>query len=426
VPTMNAWVVDLCITLARGRKVGWMALDVVLRGGRVLDPAQRIDQVLDVGIQNGKIAVLSKPSKMATAGRVIDVSGQLVTPGLIDLHTHVYWGGVPIGLQPDPISACTGVTTFVDAGSAGAGNYEGFLEHVIRPSRCRVLSFLNIFYPGLVNTSRWIPRYDRNPIHYASVAAAIEMGERHDDTIVGIKIMASGEYNSFGLTALRLGIDAARRLGKPVMVHRGTPPPTAPEVLRELRTGDILTHSFRGGASGCLTHEGKVLPELVEAHERGVVIDIGHGLRSFSAPVARAMLEQRIPPDVISSDLHAGNIRGPVYDLPTTMSKMLSLGMDLSDVIAAATQNPARAIGWLPEIGTLQVGCSADIAVFELHEGVFEFSYGVNDGSGSSPIQTFTGSRRLHHVMTLFAGELLEAVSHDSKGIHGAVDALRS
>jgi dihydroorotase len=384
-----------------------MAFDLLLEGGRVVDPAQGIDRKLNVGVEDGTIAALLDPHEVVSAGRVVDVAGQLVMPGLVDLHTHVYWGGTPAGIQPDPVSARSGVTTFVDAGSAGAGNFEGFVEHVIRRSRCRILAFLNIYNPGLVNTSRWIPRSERNPIHFASVPAAIDVSERYSDVIVGIKIMASGEYNFSGVTALRLGIDAASRLGKPVMVHRGTPPPTATEVLRELRPGDILTHSFRGGTSSCLTADGKVMPELVAAKERGVILDIGHGLRSFSAPVAAAMLEQGVLPDVISSDLHAGNLYGPVFDLPTTMSKMLSLGMDLVDVVAATTSNPARAIGKANMTGTLSIGTRADIAVFELAEGQFKFSYGVNDGSGQSTLESFVGSKRLNHVMTVLGGEAL-------------------
>lgn len=385
-----------------------MSLDLLLTGGRVIDPAQDIDRALDIGVRDGKVAILLEPGEEGEAKELLDVTGKLVTPGLVDLHTHVYWGGTPSGLEADPVSASSGVTTFVDAGSAGAGNFTGFLEHVIRKARCRIFAFLNIYHPGLVNGSRWIPRGNRNPIDYASVPAAIEMGERHSDTIVGIKVMASAEYNPFGLTALRLGIDAGQHLGVPVMVHRGTAPPTAVEVLRELRAGDILTHSFRGGASSCLDRDGNVLPELLDAKERGVIVDVGHGLRSFSAPVARAMLEQRVLPDVISSDLHARNINGPVYDLPTTMSKMLSLGMDLRDVVAAATANPAKAIGRLSDAGTLEVGSNADIAVFDLSEGAFEFTYGVNDGSGSSPIEMFIGDKRLDHVITILAGEALE------------------
>jgi dihydroorotase len=395
-----------------------MTLELLLKGGRVIDPGQNIDQALDIEIRNGKIAALLEPSETTEAEQVIDVTGKLVTPGLIDLHTHVYWRGTPNGLEADPISTRTGVTTFVDAGSAGAGNFEGFLEHVILKSRCRILAFLNIFHPGLVNVSRWIPRFDRNPIHYASVPAAIEMSERHGDTIVGVKVMASAEYNPFGLTALRLGIDAAQRLGKPVMVHRGTPPPTAAEVLRELRAGDIVTHSFRGGPSSCLTRDGTVMPELLDAKKRGVIVDIGHGLRSFSAPVAATMIEQGFLPDVISSDLHARNVYGPVYDLPTTMSKMLSLGMDLVDVVAATTTNPAGAIGRLSDIGSLSVGSSADIAVFHLAEGSFEFTYGVNDGTGASPVETFVGDKRLEHVLTVLAGEALNGDEGDEGNRH--------
>lgn len=385
-----------------------MKIDLLLKGGRVIDPAQKINGEFDIGVNEGKVALITRDSSKIKASVVKDVTGMLVLPGLIDLHTHVYWGGISNGVKADPISTRTGVTTFVDAGSAGAGNFSGFKEYVIDKTKSRIFAFLNIYYPGLINSSHWIPRYNRNPIHFASVPAAIETGIKYDEVIVGIKIMCSYDYNYDGLTALCLGKEAAKILKKPIMVHHSSPPPTCLEILPKLGCGDILTHSFRGEPNACLTSEGLVLPELYAAKERGVVIDIGHGRGSFSVEVARKMLEQKLLPDVISSDIHGGSLNGPAYDLPTTMSKFLSLGMGLTDVIAATTCNPARVISKQDQLGHLKEGTVADIAVFELKKGKFEYMDGTYIGADIHESNKFCGEFKLEHKMTILSGKILE------------------
>jgi len=385
-----------------------MRVDLLLKGGTVIDPAQKINERLDVGIDKGKVKFLARDSTGVKASLTKDVTGKLVVPGLIDLHTHVYWGGIPIAVKADPVSARTGVTTFVDAGSAGAGNFLGFQEYVINESKSRIFAFLNIYYPGLVNASDWLPRFDRNPIQYACVPATIEVGKKYEKSIVGIKVMVSSDYNYSGSIALQLGLLAAKQLGKPVMVHFSVPPVTPLEVLPVLRSGDILTHSFRGNPNSCLTKEGKVMPELRDAQKRGVIIDIGHGCGSFSFDVARRMLEGNLFPDVISSDLHSKSINGPAYDLPTTMSKFLSLGMDLEKVVAASSWTPAKVIGKQDELGHLKEGTVADIAVFELEKGEFEFFDGTYQGAEIRSRAKFIGNKRLKHVMTIIGGEILK------------------
>ncbi|RLE06944.1 amidohydrolase/deacetylase family metallohydrolase [Candidatus Aerophobetes bacterium] len=382
-----------------------MKVDLLLKNGKVIDPAQKISQPLDVGIYQGKIKFLAKNPAEVEADLTEDVTGKLVVPGLIDLHTHVYWGGVPEAIKADPVSVKTGVSTFVDAGSAGAGNFLGFKEYVINRSKSRIFAFLNIYYPGLVNYTSYLPEFDRNPIQYACVTAAVDTGKKFEESIVGIKVMASSDYNYSGMVAVQVAIEAAKQLGKPVMAHFSVPPVTPRELLPVLRPGDILTHSFRGSPNSCLSEDGKVMPELYEAKKRGVIIDIGHGCESFSFEVARRMLEGGLFPDVISSDLHAKSINGPAYDLPTTMSKFLSLGMGLEEVIAATTWTPARVIGKEDELGHLKEGTMADIAVFELEEGEFEFFDGTTK---------FTGKKRLKHIMTIIQGEILRPLENIS------------
>lgn len=385
-----------------------MKVDLLLKGGTVIDPAQRINEQLDVGIDEGKVKFLVKDSTSVEANLTKDVTGKLVVPGLIDLHTHVYWGGITVAVKADPVSVRTGVTTFVDAGSAGAGNFLGFHEYVINKSKSRIFAFLNIYYPGLVNSSDWLPRFDRNPIHYACVPAAVKIGKEYEESIVGIKVMASSDYNYSGIIPIQLGIEAAKQLRKPVMVHFSAPPPTSRELLPLLRSGDILTHSFRGNPNSCLTKEGKVMPELYDMQKRGVIIDIGHGCGSFSFDVARRMLEENLSPNVISSDLHSRSINGPAYDLPTTMSKFLSLGMSLEEVVAASSWTPAKVIGKQDEIGHLKEGTVADIAVFELEKGEFEFFAQTYQGAEVRSSTKFIGDKRLKHAMTIIEGEILE------------------
>ena len=314
-------------------------------------------------------------------------------------------------MQPDMVSRESGITTFVDAGSAGASNFLGFKEYVIDQSRARIFSFLNIAYTGtggaMYDPANYVIVGETEDIRHAMVGRAIEYGEAFPSIIKGIKVRVSLEASgSQGLTPLLLALQAAEALEKPVMVHICVAPPTRQQVLSVLRKGDILTHAFRESPNSPLDAKGKVIPEMLEARERGVVIDLGHGGGSFSWDVCKELLEQGYPPDVISSDIHLdGKVRtswpgSPAFNQPTTMSKLLSLGISLEDVILRSTYNPAKAIGEEDELGSLQVGSVADIAVFQLEEGQFEFE---------DPFcGTRVGNKRLKPVLTIVRGEVME------------------
>ena len=381
--------------------------DLLLTGGTVLDPSAEGDAVgprtADMAIAGGRVAAVGPSLPRDRAGRTIDVKGRLVTPGLIDLHTHVYWGGTSLGVDPDALSAASGVTTHVDAGSSGAGNFPGFRRHLIERARVRVLPFLNISFAGIFAFSRQVMVGESIDLRLLNVNEAVRVAQEHRDLVLGIKVrlgLIAGEGQ--GLPPLRHTLQAAEALGMRVMVHTDMPPPTRREVLPLLRKGDILTHAFRPFPNGPTIDPGvtgRILPELWEARERGVVIDLGHGMGSFSFESAEACLAAGFLPDVISSDVHALCINGPAYDLPTTMSKLLSLGMPLDRVIAAATVAPARAIG-RPDLGTLRPGSPADVTVLDDRTGAFEYM----DVTG----RTMTGRRRLVPLLTVIGGEVLE------------------
>ncbi len=383
--------------------------DLVITNGTVLDPSQRLHAVADVAIAGGRIAAVGPGLAREGAVRVIDVPGKLVTPGLIDLHAHVYWGGTSLGVDPDELSVRAGVTTFIDAGSAGAGNIRGLRRHLIERARVRVLPFLNISYAGIFAFSRQLMVGESVDLRLLHVGEAVRAAREHGDLVLGIKVrlgLIAGEGQ--GIAPLHLALAAAEALGARMMVHTDMPPPTRREVLPLLRPGDILTHAFRPFPNGPTVDPGvtgRVLPELWDARSRGVVIDIGHGMGSFSFESAEACLAAGFLPDVISSDVHALCIDGPAYDLPTMMSKLLALGMPLDRVIAAATVGPARAIG-RADLGTLRVGAPADVTVMDDRDGSFSFM----DVTG----RTMHARRRLVPVLTVIGGRPLSAEAGES------------
>ncbi|MCI0528550.1 MAG: amidohydrolase/deacetylase family metallohydrolase, partial [Nitrospira sp.] len=304
-------------------------------------------------------------------------------------------------VEADPIAARSGVTTLVDAGSAGAANFLGFRLHVIERSRCRILPFLHIAYTGL-SCFGYIPGLgELQDLRYGDVGKAIEVAKEHTDLVVGIKVrldrVATG---SNGMAALWLAREAADAIDKPLMVHTAYPPPTRMEILPALRSGDIVTHIFRGEPGSILTRNGKIRPEVYTLQERHVITDLGHGVGSFTFETARQALAQGFRPDVLSTDIHQLNINGPVYDLPTTLSKFLNLGLTLEEVITMSTLHPARAIGYEGKLGTLKPGVPADVAVFELQEGSFEF-FDVDK-------KVMKGTQRLVSKLTIRDGKVLK------------------
>jgi dihydroorotase len=347
-------------------------MDLILRGGRVIDPGQGLDGVRDVGFANGKVAAIATRLDSATA-KVRDVSGLIVTPGLIDLHTHVYWGGTSLGIDAEEFCRTSGVTTAVDTGSAGPGNFMGFRKHVIERSAVRILAYLHVSHAGIYGFSNTVMVGESEDIRLMDPVTAAEVADANRDVIVGIKVRvgrhASGDQ---GVAPLNIALQVAEETGLPLMAHIDEPPPSYEDVIAMLRPGDVLTHAFRPFPNSPATAQGTVKPAVLAARKRGVLFDIGHGMGSFAFKTARAMLANGFPPDTISSDVHALCINGPAFDQVTTMSKFLCLGMSLPDVIKASTETAAFALK-RPELGSLKPGSTGDATLLSVDDGTFDY-----------------------------------------------------
>ncbi len=350
-----------------------MPNDLILRGGRVVDPSQNLDAVIDVAFSDGKVAAIGNGLPADAATDVRDVTGRIVTPGLIDLHTHVYWGGTSLGIDAEEFCRTSGVTTAIDTGSAGPGNFAGFRSHVIERSEVRILAFLHVSFAGIYGFDRNVHVGESEDIRLMAPGEAVEVANANRDVIVGIKIRV-GRYSSGsqGMTPLEYARQVADETGLPLMAHIDEPPPSYEDVLARLNAGDILTHCFRPFPNAPSTAQGTVKPAVRDARERGVLFDIGHGKGSFSFKTARAMLANGFPPDTISSDIHKLCIDGPAFDQVTTMSKFLCMGMDLNEVIRCSTENAALALK-RPELGTLKPGSAGDASILTVDEGEYDY-----------------------------------------------------
>jgi dihydroorotase len=344
--------------------------DLLIRGGTVIDPANGINGQKDVALSGGRVAGLLDPGDPATAGDVIDAQGCCVVPGLIDLHTHMFKDLSIFGIEADEICPKTGVTTAIDTGTAGWINYRGLERYIIERSATRILAYVNLSGVGLP-ARRGEMVYEG----YVQPEACAEAVLNHPNTALGVKVrLYKGVAGDSDMRdVLGMALEAARRCQKPIMVHISGGDADLSEWLPQLRSGDIITHCYHGEEiAGILDGSGKVSSVVREARDRGVIFDIGHGLGSFSYDVGRRAMEEGFPPDTISSDLHALNIDGPVYDLPTTMSKFINLGMPLEEVIARTTAEPAKAIGRSGDLGHLGAGAPGDVAVMALETGQFD------------------------------------------------------
>ena len=368
-------------------------VDLLLAGGHVIDPANRIDGVMDVAIAGGRIARVAKDIPAKTARKVVDMKGLWVTPGLIDVHTHVY--GYSGSLLPDDTSLITGATTIVDVGGAGWRTFDDFKAKIIDVSQTRVISFLNIVGHGMLG-----PDFESNVDDMDPEKTAAKI-KQFPNLIAGIK---TAHFARRGWTSVDRAIQAGKLSGKPVMVDSGilsnTGRNSRDELLDHLRPGDIRTHMYNDRQLELIDRfTGEVHEYARQARQRGVLFDTGHGDGSFLWPVASRAMAGGFPPDAISTDLHATSIMIPQASMPNCISKLMSLGMSLQDAIERSTVNPARAIGRFPELGTLGVNRTADVSVFTLRSGVFA----LKDSWGKKAL----ARQKLECVMTLRDGEIV-------------------
>ena len=363
-----------------------MAVDLLIKNGRLIDPDSGRDGILDLAISGSTIAEVAAGIPAAGARRVIDASGALVTPGLIDNHTHLFRGSDFFGIDADSVAWQSGVTTWLDAGSAGAFRMPAFREQVIERSDVTVRALINISYLGVAGMN-----YDE----YCNPATCnVDLLERvaavHGDVIVGIKTRMGRDGVGYqGTMPLVKAVEASERTGLPIMCHISGSPPSIDNVLGKLRAGDTVTHAFTGAGERLIDRRGRIKAAARRAREAGVRFDIGHGAGSFSFLSAEALTSQGFWPDSISTDLHQLSLPGPrlVEDgelisrvrgdgapqltLLTVMTKLLFLGMPLVEVIRATTATPAAMFG-LADRGTLRRGARADVAILELKAGPIE------------------------------------------------------
>ena len=354
--------------------------DLLLRNANVNDPSQGLAGKRDIGIRYGVIEAIEASIAPERAQRVMDAGGKLVLPGLIDLHAHTYAFGSAIGIPADELTANQCTTTVVSAGDAGANNIAGFRRFVAPGSRTRQFAFVHIALAGLAG----FPIPELYNIDYAQVDAAARAVAENADFVLGIKVrMSENVIARHGVEPLRRAIAACVQSGVParVMCHIGGVADRGlmSQILDLLRPGDVLTHCYSGapniaGDGTNIVQDGKLLPAALAAKKRGVLFDIGHGGGSFDYTIAEAAIAQGCPPDTVSSDIHvfSGNTPGMPY-LPWVMSKMIGLGFKLEEVITMATATPARVIGRIPKLGTLQIGAPADLSILELIEGPVSF-----------------------------------------------------
>jgi dihydroorotase len=355
----------MILCLAAALPLAAQQYDLLIRGGRVIDPANEIDGVMDIAVQGSTIARVSRDIPAAQARKIIDAAGAIVTPGLIDLHAHVF--GYSGSIFPDDTALNAGTTTVVVCGGAGWRTFNEFKETLIDQAQTRVLSFINIVGHGMVGEP-----YESDVADMDPKKTAAKMAE-YPDLIVGIK---TAHFTGEGWPAIDAAIKAGELSGKPVIIDdkifTNTGRTSREKLLEKMRPGDLHTHAFNDRQVEIVSRfNGKVEPYVWEARKRGVLFDLGHGGGSFMWPVATKAAAQGFYPDTISTDLHTSSIMGPRSDMPNCITKMMALGMGLPDAIARSTVAPAKAIKKFPALGTLGEGKEADIAVFRVEKGVF-------------------------------------------------------
>jgi dihydroorotase len=376
-----------------GRRGVAIKYELVLKNGEVIDPGDKRRGRYDIAFTNGVVAAVAENIPAEEARETIDVSGKLVTPGLIDTHGHFFYGYQPRFGHPDDFCLPTGVTTAVDAGSAGCSVFPALRDHVMRQCATRLFAFVHLSANGLnKETTNQGELMDMNLVNVDQTVRCIR---DNPEGVVGLKVRIddSALKPESALPALALAREAANQAGCRIMVHVSRSPIPLSQILSFLRPGDIVTHPFHGSANGPLDAKGRVRPEVLRARSRGIIFDSGCAKVHLDLNVCRAFLEQGVLPDTISTD---GSRLDRSYSLPEVMSMFLELGMPLEQVVAAATQNAAAAIGKDAELGSLRVGAAGDAAVLELEEGDFAF----DDRAGN----VLKSRRRLASVLTVKSG----------------------
>ena len=347
--------------------------DLLVTGARVIDPSQNLDSIMDIGIRNGRIVDIQKNLPRDKAAQQINASGKILTPGLVDLHAHTYPQASAIGLPADELAPFTATTTYVSAGDAGGNNFSAFKHYIQAQARSRMFAFVHISSIGLTG----FPVGEMKNIEYANIDLAARVVNENPDIVLGVKVRETldvvGENGIEPLRRARMAAERSGIKGARVMCHIGNAPGDLGALLDLLRPGDILTHAYSGAGNNTVQN-GKLISAALEAKKRGVIIDVGHGGGSFDFTIAEPAIQQGLIPDTISSDIHAYSGNSPsVPYLPNVMSKFLTLGFSLNQVIAMTTNRPGVIINRDPLLGTLKINAAADISIFDLVEKPVEW-----------------------------------------------------
>jgi len=341
--------------------------DILIKNGEIRDPSRDLRTQGDVAIHDGKIAEIASDIPVERGREVIEAKGLYVTPGLVDLHTHCVFG-VRSGIEADPIAARSGTSTWIDAGTFAYNQVDGFRRYIVERNKCRVFGFVYL-YPASRDP-------DVDPVKH--VGDAVDRTGRaaaaNRDIVLGVKFQVGSNMNGrYSLEFLKIARRLCDEYDLRLLSHISVAPPETSEVMKLMKPGDVITHCFNEHTLGIIDRDtGKLKPSVTEARLRGVLFDVGHGSGSFNFESARRALDQGFLPDSISSDIYSANVNGPVFDLPTTMSKLLYLGMSFDEVLKCSTVNPARVVTPLPMLGTLQVGAPGDVALLSVDDGEFE------------------------------------------------------
>ena len=358
--------------------------DLLIKNGKVIDPSQNLEEQRDVAIRGGKIALVERDIPANRGRQVLDAAGKIVTPGLIDLHVHVLPYVGETGTEADPCCVTRGVTTVVDAGTAGAFTLPALRKFAVEKSATRIRALVHVVAIGMI-VAVTPGMEELGDLRYCDAKRAAKAALENKDLVLGFKVRIDRKFTIPGTNDIE-GMKRARMASDeaslPITTHIGGSYTPLRDFLVLMKDRDIVTHIYNPRPNSVLDESGKLLTEVVEARKRGVLFDVGHGRTNFSYRIAEKCLGQGLIPDTISSDVSNGSVRGPVYDLVTTMAKMMTLGLNLREVIERTTINAARAMNFGVEIGTLKPGAEADVAIFELRSGEF----GLVDSEGQTRI----------------------------------------